>query len=88
MREYCVHATFSHVIVNLQNKFSEIDEMLSKQIYSKKKIKAMIFDLGVSNLQLTKQSRGFSFKLDGPLDMRMSKKGIKALDIINNYNHE
>ena len=71
-----------------QKKFSEIDHMLSKQNYSKKKIKGMIFDLGVSNLQLTKKSRGFSFKLDGPLDMRMSKKGIKALDIINNYGAE
>ena len=71
-----------------QNKFSEIDEMLSNQTYSKKKIKGMIFDLGVSNLQLTKKNRGFSFKLDGPLDMRMSKEGIKALDIINNYSAE
>ena len=66
-------------------KFSEIDDMLSKHNNSKKKIRAMIFDLGVSNLQLTKKNRGFSFKLDGPLDMRMSKEGIKAFEIINNY---
>ena len=48
----------------------------------------MIFDLGVSNLQLTKKNRGFSFKLDGPLDMRMSKEGIKAFEVINNYSAE
>ena len=48
----------------------------------------MIFDLGVSNLQLTKEKRGFSFKLDGPLDMRMSKEGIKAFEVINNYSAE
>ena len=71
-----------------QNKFSEIDDMLSKQNYSKKKIKGMIFDLGVSNLQLTKKNRGFSFQLDGPLDMRMSQEGIKAFDVINNYSAE
>ena len=71
-----------------QKKFSEIDDMLSKQNYSKKKIKGMIFDLGVSNLQLTKKNRGFSFKLNGPLDMRMSQEGIKAFDIINNYSAE
>ncbi len=71
-----------------QQKFSDIDEILSKQNHSKKKIKGMIFDLGVSNLQLTKKNRGFSFKLDGPLDMRMSKEGIKALDVINNYSAE
>ena len=68
-----------------QRKFSEIDDMLSEQNYSKKKIKGMIFDLGVSNLQLTKKNRGFSFQLDGPLDMRMSQEGIKAFDVINNY---
>ena len=68
-----------------QKKFSEIDDMLSEPNHSKKKIRAMIFDLGVSNLQLTKKNRGFSFKLDGPLDMRMSKEGIKAFEVINNY---
>ena len=71
-----------------QIKFSEIDDILSKHKYSKKKIIAMIFDLGVSNLQLTKNNRGFSFQLDGPLDMRMSKEGIKAFDVINNYSAE
>ncbi len=71
-----------------QKKFSEIDDLLSNYNFSKKKIKGMIFDLGVSNLQLTKKNRGFSFKLDGPLDMRMSKEGIKAFDVINNYSAE
>ena len=71
-----------------QKKFSEIDGMLSEINHSKNNIKAMIFDLGVSNLQLTKKNRGFSFKLDGPLDMRMSKEGIKAFEVINNYSAE
>ena len=71
-----------------QKKFSEIDEILSKQTHPKKNIKGIIFDLGISNLQLTKNSRGFSFKLDGPLDMRMSKEGIQASDVINNYSAE
>ena len=71
-----------------QKKFSEIDDMLSETNHSRKKIRAMIFDLGVSNLQLTKKNRGFSFKFNGPLDMRMSKEGIKAFEVINNYSAE
>ena len=46
-----------------QKKFSDIDDILSKQNYSKKKIKGMIFDLGVSNLQLTKKIEGFHSNL-------------------------
>ena len=71
-----------------QKKFSEIDDMLSEPNNSKKKIRAMIFDLGVSNLQLAKKNRGFSFQLDGPLDMRMSQEGIKAFDVVNSYSTE
>ena len=71
-----------------QKKFSEIEATLSGQNYSNKKIKGMIFDLGISNLQLTKKNRGFSFQLDGPLDMRMSQEGIMAFDVINNYSAE
>lgn len=48
-------------------------------------IDAILFDIGVSSVQIDTPSRGFSFKENGPLDMRMnpSKHTITAAEIIN-----
>lgn len=68
-------------IVN--SRFSRLKEILAEN--GVEKVDGILADLGVSSYQLDTAERGFSFHSDAPLDMRMSKEGLSAKDVVNTY---
>ena len=73
---------FDNVTI-VQNNFSNVKDILKEQ--GIEKIDGMLLDLGVSSFQLDTAQRGFSYHADAPLDMRMSKSGLSAKDVVNTY---
>ncbi len=78
-----LHSRFdgdAHVSV-VQSNFSEIPEILTR--LSVPALDGVLLDIGVSSHQLDTASRGFSYHVDAPLDMRMSQTGETAADLVN-----
>ena len=61
--------------------FSEMDRIALEHGITA--VDGVLLDIGVSSYQLDTSERGFSYHADAPLDMRMSKSGTSAADLVN-----
>jgi len=64
----------------VEDKFSNLAEVCAAQGIDA--VDGVVMDVGVSSMQLDEAGRGFSFRLDGPLDMRMGHEGPTAADVV------
>ena len=80
-------AGFEDKITLVKNNFVNIREIL--QELNIESVDGILLDIGVSSYQIDNPERGFSYKEDAPLDMRMDRDGaVTAKDIVNTYSRE
>jgi 16S rRNA (cytosine1402-N4)-methyltransferase len=64
----------------VQDRFSQLDQVAASLGHDS--VEGVVLDIGVSSMQLDEADRGFSFRFEGPLDMRMARSGESAADLV------
>jgi 16S rRNA (cytosine1402-N4)-methyltransferase len=68
-------ARFGERFTAVRTRFSDVP--------AEDRVDGVLYDLGVSSMQLHREDRGFSYRAAGPLDMRMEREGESAMDLVN-----
>lgn len=82
-------APFADRITLVRTRYDGFDAALEQAgLPATESVHGILFDLGVSSMQLDEADRGFAYSVDAPLDMRMDPTtGLTAADVLNTYSH-